>query len=135
MQPCQFLANAESVDPTVSNLMTVLACVGIVLVVALVAFVPVLISWRNGHRQSETLLAGAVIWGVLAAASAISATLAQMKYSHEQMLLIQSGYFDPTDVSGAPKLPWVRWGCLGGGYGVLVIWALTGARGRIEGQD
>jgi len=123
MRPPFCLANAESVDPTVSNLMTVLACIGIILAVGAVAFVPVIIAWRRGHRQSEALMAAAVLWGVLAAVSAISTTLEQMKYSHQHQLLVQSGYYDPNDVTDAPQSPWVTWAILAGGYGVLVLWA------------
>jgi hypothetical protein len=126
MSATHFLAYAESVDSTVSNLMTILICLGIVLVVAVVAMVPVLVARSRGHRKSDTLVAMAVLWGVLTAVSATSTALAQMKYSHEQLLLIQSGYFDPADVTGAPKLPWVMWACLGGGYGILLVWAIAG---------
>jgi hypothetical protein len=51
-----------------------------------------------------------------------------MKWSNEQMIRIQSGYYDPTDTSDAPTLPWQTWAVLAIAYGGLVIWPFSQKR-------
>jgi hypothetical protein len=124
MLPGSVLAYAESTDPTVSNLSTVLACAAIVLVAGVFALVPILIAWSRRHRHSQAIFAVAMLWGMLVSISGGSTVLARMKYSHEHLLQIQSGYYDPQDTSDAPKLPWLTWAGLAIAYGTLVAWPL-----------
>jgi hypothetical protein len=124
MLPGSVLAYAESTDPTVSNLSTVLACAAIVLVAGMFALVPILIAWSRRHRHSQAIFAVAMLWGMLVSISGGSTVLARMKYSHEHLLQIQSGYYDPQDTSDAPKLPWLTWAGLAIAYGTLVAWPL-----------
>jgi hypothetical protein len=51
-----------------------------------------------------------------------------MKWSNEQMIRIQSGYYDPADTSDAPTLPWRTWAVLTIAYGGLVIWPFSQKR-------
>jgi phosphotransferase system glucose/maltose/N-acetylglucosamine-specific IIC component len=124
MLPGPVLAYAESTDPTISNLSTVLACAAIVLVAGMFALIPILIAWSRRHRHSQAIFAVAMLWAMLVSISGGSTVLAQMKYSHEHLLQIESGYIDPQDISDAPKLPWLTWAGLAVGYGTLVAWPL-----------
>jgi phosphotransferase system glucose/maltose/N-acetylglucosamine-specific IIC component len=126
MLPGPVLAYAESTDPTVSNLSTVLACAAIVLVAGMFALIPILIAWSRRHRHSQAIFAIAMLWGMLVSISGGSTVLAQMKYSHEHLHKIESGYVDPQDISDAPKLPWLTWAGLAMGYGILIGWPLLG---------
>jgi hypothetical protein len=118
------LARAESVDPTTSNLTTVLVCGFIVLLAGGIAFIPVLIAWSRRHRRSEAIVAFALLWGLCTVLSAATTTLAWMKYEHEHEVQIESGYYDPQDTSNAPPLPWLIWGGLGAGYAALLAWSM-----------
>jgi hypothetical protein len=107
-------------------LSAVLACAGFVLIAGVLALIPLMIAWSRRHRQSDAILALALLWGLLLALSAGATTLAKMKYSHEHLVAIESGYSDPLDTSDAPPLPWLSWAGLGLGYGALLAWALLG---------
>jgi glucan phosphoethanolaminetransferase (alkaline phosphatase superfamily) len=130
MLPGSCLAYAESVDPTNSNLSTVLTCAVVVLVMGVVALVPVMMAWSRRHRRSDAIMAVAILWGLLASVIVASAVLAKMKFSHEHLLLIQSGYYDPNDVTDVPKLPWLALSGLTVGYVLLLIWPLVKPRDR-----
>ncbi|HXE54782.1 MAG TPA: hypothetical protein VN541_17310 [Tepidisphaeraceae bacterium] len=122
------LANAEPSDSTISSLTLIIIGVGIVAAVFVLAFIPVAIAWSRRSRRSDTIVLGAVLWGVLAAASFTSATMAQMKWSREKTLRIQSGYYDPNDATDEPQLPWVSWVGLAVLYFVLLAWPLSALR-------
>jgi hypothetical protein len=128
MQMLWPLARAESVDQTVNNLSTILTCGFIVLVAGAIAFIPVLIAWSRRHRYSEGIVAVAMLWGLCTVLSVASTTLASTKYEHEHELQIESGYYDPTDVSDAPTKPWLTWAALGAGYCALIGWAAIPGR-------
>ncbi|HEY2584641.1 MAG TPA: hypothetical protein VGI81_02625 [Tepidisphaeraceae bacterium] len=118
------LGRAESVDPTLGSLVTVLTCAGIVLGVAVAASIPVMIAWSRRHRRADWVITLAILWGVLTVVSVASFVLKEMKYSHEHVLAIESGYFDPNDVSDAPPPPLTMWAILGVGYLALLAWPL-----------
>lgn len=119
------LANADATDPTISNLTTVLICAGIALGVLIVATAPIMIAWSRRHRHSEGITAVAVLWGLIAAVSVSVPIFDQMKYSHEHLMAIESGYFDPNDTSDAPVLPVPLWAALGVVYMALLAWPLV----------
>lgn len=122
------LARAESVDSTVSNLTTVLACGGIAIGVLVVAIVPVMIGWSRRHRHGEALAAMAILWGLIAAVTICKATLDQMNYSRQHLTDIESGYWPPNDTSDAPPFPLKVSAVLAVGYLVLLAWPFL--RGR-----
>ena len=124
MSPYAGVAKAELIDPTGSNLTTVLVFSAIVLAAGVLAFVPILLAWSRRHRRSDAIIAAALLWALIAAISAGTTTLAQMKYSHEHQLLIQSGYYDPNDTRDAPAVPALLWAGLAGGYGAMIAWPL-----------
>jgi lysylphosphatidylglycerol synthetase-like protein (DUF2156 family) len=128
------LGRAESVDPTLGSLVTVLTCAGIVLGVAVAASVPVLIAWARRHKRADWVITVAILWGVLTIVSVASTVLAQMKYSHEHALAVQSGYFDPNDTTDAPALPLRIWAILGIGYVALLAWPLLRRPAPVAGD-
>lgn len=118
-----WLAYAEAADQSQSNLTIVVGAAAIVIVVCGLAFVPVLIAWSRRHRHSDTILAFAILWGLLSAASAVSTSMTQFNWSKERMIRIESGYDDPQDTSDAPTLPWAAWAGLACAYIGLLGWA------------
>lgn len=121
------LLNAEPGDSTISSLTLIIIGVGIVAAVFALAFVPVAIAWSRRSRHSDPIVLAAVVWGVLLAASVISTTMAQMKWTREKSLRIESGYYDPNDTADEPRLPWVSWAGLTALYLLLVVWARASA--------
>lgn len=120
-----FLAYAESADTSNSSLVIVLSGLCVLAVAAIFAVVPICICWKRHHRQTEPITALIILWGLVAAISVICFINSQMKWSREQMLRIESGYFDPNDRSDAPAVPWGTWGGLATAYTALVGWSFT----------
>lgn len=120
-----FLARAEGPDASDSNLLLVLICAGLIVGAAVLALVPAFIARRRGHGRSETIMAAAVLWGLLSAGTLVHASIVQMQWSKEQQLRVQSGYLDPQDTSDAPAKPWRTWTALVTVYCVLMIWAFA----------
>lgn len=118
------LARAESVDPTLDNLVTIVTCAGIVLGVAVIASIPVLVAWSRRHRRADWVITLAIVWAAIATVSLASTVLAEMKYSHQHMLDVQSGYLNPNDMTDAPELPVVLWAILAFGYACLLAWPM-----------
>jgi lysylphosphatidylglycerol synthetase-like protein (DUF2156 family) len=129
------LARAESVDPTLGSLVTVLTCAGIVLGVAVAASVPVMIAWSRRHRRADWVITVAILWGVLTVVSVASFVLKEMQYSHAHMLDVESGYYDPNDTSDAPRLPVSMWTVLGIGYLGLLAWPLIRRPAAVVGSE
>jgi hypothetical protein len=117
------LANAEAPDTSDSGLLLVLLSAGLILGTAVLAFVPVVIARLRFHRRSETLMAVAILWGLLTAGTLVHATIVQMQWSKEQLLRLQTGYMNPQDTADAPAKPWGMWTVLATAYGVLIVWA------------
>jgi len=120
-----FLAYAEGGDSSESNLVVVLICAGIIAAVGLAGLIPVLVARSRRHRYREAIVLMSVVWGVLAAGSLTSTAIAQLKWSKERMLRIESGYYDPRDITDAPPLPWWTWSLLALGYCGLWIGAMA----------
>jgi hypothetical protein len=120
-----FLAYAESADTSNSSMVIVLSGLCVLAVAAIAAIVPICICWKRHHRQTEPITALLILWGLVATISAIYFINSQMKWSREQMLRIESGYFDPTDQTDAPAIPWVTWGGLATVYAALVCWSFA----------
>ena len=66
-----------------------------------------------------------VLWGMLMAGGAIYVTNAQMTWTKEYTIRVQSGYYNPKEQNDAPKQPWALWAILGAMYGGAVVWSLT----------
>ena len=118
-------AYAEAADGSASALTLVSVCVVIVVVVGGLSLVPLGLAWSRRHRKTELITAFVVLWGLCTSLSVGSSTIEQLKWSKEQMVRIQSGYYDPADVSDAPTWPWPVWAVLVSLYAVLVLWPLS----------
>jgi hypothetical protein len=118
------IAYADAPDDPNSAILIVLVSAGLLLLSAGLAFIPVCVAWSRRHRHSDVIVPLAVLWALIAAISFIATFVSQYHWSKNRMVLIESGYYDPLDVSGAPALPWVLWICLAVAYGALILWSL-----------
>lgn len=123
-----FLAYAEQQDQSNGGLVTLLLAAFLVVIVWALAFLPVWITWVKRRGRADGIMAGAIVWGLLTAGSLINFTLAQLNWSKERMLRLETGYFDPHDTGDAPLMPWKLWVGLAIAYGVLLAWALLRKR-------
>ena len=87
--------------------------------------IPAMLCWARHHRQTETILAMTVLWALVLAGTVIYSISSQMKWTREQMLRLESGYYDPQDQADAPKKPVTVWAVLGVGYAGLIGWSLS----------
>jgi hypothetical protein len=120
------IAYAEQVDMSEGNWRIVLIWTAVLMGACLLAIVPILIAKARRHRQAETILALAIVWGMLAAGSVGYAVNARINWEKEYTLRVKTGYFDPRDVADAPVWPRLKWGFLAGGLVVLLIFSSTG---------
>jgi hypothetical protein len=124
--PSTFLATAASDNPgniTMGLLLFWLA--SLAMIVALV-FLPM--RFARASRWREIINVGALLWGALAAWSAIGFSHTYAAWSQERLLLIQTGYYDPAGSSGAPLWPWAWWIVLASFYVLICAWAFFGSR-------
>jgi hypothetical protein len=119
------LAYADSSSSSSSNMLLILFSAVVIPIVGILAFVPVIISWRRAHRHSDAIAALALLWAILLASSVIYTASSQMRWSDERLLRIKSGYFDPKDQTDAPAWPWLNWSGLAVSYCGLLGWSLV----------
>jgi len=129
---CQ-LAYAESGDPNTMNLVIILGGICIVAATAILAFALILTARARRRRYAEFIMVAAVFWALITAGSLMYAGEAQLNWSKEYTLRLQTGYLDPQDTSDAPRLPWRTWTGLGAAYGTMMAWALFQKRGEPGG--
>jgi H+/Cl- antiporter ClcA len=122
------LAYADAPDESNSTIWIVMISTGLVALCAGLAMAPTCIAWARRHRQSETIVPLALLWGLGAAISAITTFISQYHWSRDRMVLVESGYYDPQDASAAPALPWMIWIALAIIYVLLILWAMGTAR-------
>ena len=119
------LAYAQVRDSSDMSLIMILAAAVILAATAAAAYVLIHIARRRRHPRTDLLGAAAFFWALLTAGSLLYAEQSQMNWSKEYTVRLESGYFDPTDTTDAPKLPWKIWTGLGIAYGALLMWALS----------
>jgi flagellar basal body-associated protein FliL len=119
------LATAEAADTSNSGILIVLLSVGVTILAAGFALVPMLLARAGRHPQAEVIAAVAILWALLAAGSVVTTSMAQMKWDKERLMRIESGYYDPQDNTDAPAKPWGAWAGLGAGYAVLLVWSVA----------
>lgn len=129
-----FLATSRQTDLSEGNLRLVMIWCGIMIAAAGLALLPLVIARIRRHRHVETLLAGAIVWGLLAAVSVGRAVGAQISWAKEYQLRVETGYYDPRDLGDAPQLPWLSWGLLALAYLVLLTWASAGGSTRDQNK-
>jgi hypothetical protein len=122
------LAHGGRADLAGSSLVLALECALVLSVDAILMAMPVVAARRRGIAGAESILAGAVLWAVLAALYAGNFVVTEFQWSRERTALIMSGYDDPTTSGDGPRHPWGWWVALAGGYVVLVTVALLGKR-------
>jgi hypothetical protein len=122
------IANAEQTDLSGSQWLVILICVGVIVVVAALTFVPIAVARSRLYRQADAVTVAALFWGFLTAASVIRFWLARLRWSDELTLRINTGYYDPNNASDAPLWPWLQWGILAVAYGVMVVFTLSRKR-------
>jgi hypothetical protein len=119
------LAYADSSDPTLSNLQTIVGAVFIVLATLVLAAVLIFISRSRRHRQAESILVAAFFWACITAGSLIYAEQSQLNWSREYRVRVESGYYDPNNTADAPELPWALWSALAVAYAAMLWWAMS----------
>ena len=120
---CIPLGYVEPADTTNSSFHLIFIWLGIIAGAAILAFVPLAIAATRRHRQLSLILTAAVVWGCVSAGISMYAVMQQSNWSREQMLRVDTGYYDPLNTADAPKLPWVAWSVLGAGYIGLIGWS------------
>jgi hypothetical protein len=114
---------ADRGESSEANLRFVMVCLGVIVAVGALAVVPMVLARRRGHRREEKVTGLTVLWALVLGGSILVSETARVKWAREQTIRIQSGYYDPQDVSDAPRYPWELWAALGVAYGGLVAWA------------
>jgi hypothetical protein len=120
------IASAPLAPSPDSNVELVLISAGVVLVTALVAFVPIQLARVRQHRQREAIVAVVLLWGLLTAGSISSFVMKQMDWSSTYLQRIETGYYDPQNVSDKPAAPVPLWGGLAAVYTAIVLWSTRG---------
>jgi hypothetical protein len=118
------LAYAEGADSSDSNLVIVVISLAIIAVVCILAAIPVATARRRRLGIVEGMGALMVVWGLLCAGVGIYCVNAQMNWTKQHTINIQSGYSNPLDESDRPKQPWAIWAGLAAIYAGGVIWSL-----------
>jgi hypothetical protein len=122
------LASAERTDLSGSDWIIILLMLGIIAAAAVATLVPIGIARHRRLRLAGLIAVGAMLWGLAAAGSAIQTAIAEFNWSRERLRLIQTGYYDPNDTSGAPARPRVLWAALSGVYVALLVGSLAPAK-------
>jgi len=124
------LAYAESGDPNSMNLVIVLGGLGIAAGTFILAFILIAAARARRHRHAEFITVATVFWALITAGSMIYAANAQLNWSKESTLSLETGYGNPQDTSDAPRLPWATWTGLGVVYGSMMVWIFSQKRVR-----
>jgi|GEM_PF-3064026 len=106
----------ERTDMSMGGWEFVLACAGVIVVVAVMVFVPVRMAKKGGRRR-ELVLVGAILWGMVMGGSVIYSYIVKLRWEKERAVQVASGYFEPGEASRAgPGWPWGVWAGLMVGY-------------------
>jgi hypothetical protein len=122
------LAYADSGDAGSTNLLMIVGGVLILAVIVVLALVLIITAKAKEHRRADAITTAAFFWAILTAATLLYAGQAQMRWSKEYNLQLETGYLDPQNQSGHPALPWKMWIGLGVAYGAMLAWALSQKR-------
>ena len=116
------LASAPIAPSSDSNAELVLISAGVVLVVAVLGFIPIQLARVRGHRNRDAISAIVVLWGLILGASVSYSIMKQMDWTTTYQQRIETGYYDPQNVSDKPTVPIGLWCGLGVGYALLILW-------------
>jgi hypothetical protein len=124
--PTCLLAYAESPNNPNALLLLILESIGLIAAVVIAALLPLMVSRSRKHRGVDIILGGCVFWGLVAAGDGLYFLLARYHSAREYETLVNSGYFDPANTTGAPAPEWIVWSLLAGAYVGLLIYAGMG---------
>ncbi len=124
---CFALAYAQSAGDS-NSLTVIVTAFAIVLGACVLAFIPIFTALSRKNHQSHSIAVMSLFWGVVVAVITIWCMLQRLDWSKELTVRIQSGYYDPRDLSDAPAFPWVILIVAASAWIVLLGWALVGAR-------
>jgi hypothetical protein len=123
------VAYADSRDTSLPTMVLLLYSVFWIAIAAFLAAIPPLVSRRRAHRHAGMILAIMLFWALAAGGSACATLAARERWSREETVLLESGYYDPREHRhDPPGAPWGLWGVLGGLYGGMALWSLIGRR-------
>jgi hypothetical protein len=124
------IANAESGDFSLDNIRLLLFGGLFLAVFSVMCLIPIRVAHRRHHRKAQMIRVLVILCGLLALGSVLLSLSAQQQWAREDMLRLQTGWYDPQEHQhDAPGRPWVFWGILGAVYVLLVIWAIVGGTG------
>jgi len=117
------LANAPVAPSSDSNMELVLISAGVVLVVGILGFIPIQLARISGHRHRDAITAIIILWGLILAGSISYSIMKQMDWATTYQQRIETGYYDPQNISDKPVAPVGLWCGVGVCYAGLVLWA------------
>jgi hypothetical protein len=117
------LANAESWDPSQTELVLILLCAGGIIAVGAMAGLVIIAIKRRQHPHTQPIFTAVMFWGLITLGSIVYATITQLNWDKQYFLQLLSGYGDPNDVG--PALPWITWTLLIATYFGLVLWTFA----------
>jgi hypothetical protein len=114
-------AYAQMNDSSGSDLVLILVCAVALGVLCILGAIPIWIARSRRLRYVDFLTVGTVLWGLLSATTVVSLCIAQLNWSKERSVRLESGYAGSDLDQGAPAWPWGLWTMLAATYGVLVL--------------
>lgn len=120
------LAYAQSAGDS-NSLTVIVTAFAIVLGACVLAFIPIFTALLRKNHQSHSIAVMSLFWGVVVAVITIWCMLQRLDWSKELTMRLQSGYYDPRDLSDAPAFPWIILIVAAGAWIVLLAWAFLGA--------
>ena len=123
---CLALAPAPSSPNAIAEWL--LLTLGVIMIVAVLAAVPIRLTIVRRHRQREAILAGTLLCGILVAATVSYSIMQRFDWTADNEQRIESGIYDPRGTSDKPTLPIATWTGLAIGYLALTAWAAMPAR-------
>lgn len=120
------LANAEATDLSASGWTVIVIGLLVAGGVAILALLPMASARHGRHQHTGAIQALTLLWALLAGGSVLYIAAAELRWRKEWLVLVQSGYYDPQNTSGAPAWPWLFWIFLAAAYVALFAFS----RGR-----
>lgn len=123
---CFVLAYAQSAGDS-NSLTVIVMAFAIILGACILAFIPIFTALSRKNHHSHSIAVMSIFWGVAVAVITIWCMLQRLDWSKELTMRLQSGYYDPKDLSDAPAVPWIVLIIAAGAWVALLAWALVGA--------
>jgi hypothetical protein len=111
-----------------SSIVLALECALVLGLAAVLMAIPILASRRRAVAGADLILAGAVLWGIVAAIYAEHFVVTKFDRAQEHMTLLMQGYEDPVTSGDQSGHPWAWWTALAVIYVILLTVAFVGKR-------